>query len=453
MAKNFSIAMIIRILGAITWFLYSAYLARQLNGAEFGVAMYCFTTITLFGGLGSGGWMQTLLREGARHWKAHDIESFTKLLLQSTFSAIFAAVTIGGALILGKLLKLENAVYETASAPYLVAMGIVMFAISNVLSNSMRAMGSIISALIGQGLLRSLLPLGLSLLLWTWVAKTTDSALIIFLIGLFLIVVYLAVRNYDKLRSQRSSPTSHMISPRSAFEGIRENRNIARKMWFAIAGRLVLENVDIFIIGFMLTPVQLGIYMATHRIAAVAGIIFTAVRIVAAPRISVTSTHDDPTAMRNTAAAANLMYLIGGGGVIVLLAVAGPIMLWGFGSEYMVAYPLLLIRLIGQTSFAATGPVGIFMTMTRLERHRSLIVWGGVVVAGCTTTLGVIYAGAYGAAAGYALGLTISNMISSYVVYRELQIPPAVLDTKAYRKLLSLREKKNWRALLKKKSK
>lgn len=423
MNRQFISAISLQLAAALSWFLYSAFIARILEPSDFGAVIYGFTAILMLGNITASGWSQALLRRGSRFWSADNIASLRFLIRQGLVSWASLSVVIGLALVLGWWLQLPHVIFEELEVIVLLSMGLSAYALLLLAASAMRAMGMLLKSLSFRGVLRSLLPLLVSVSLLFFVTHSLVSVLSIFVISLWCLsciaLIFLP-------RPLKDGAMTVAIAEKE------ENKIVARGLFGANFGRIVMENMDILVIGFVLNPIEIGLYMVAHRISAIISVIYDPARVISSPKISVAYTAPDSAELKKAASQAHSLFLFGGVGMCLGVYLFAMPLIDLFGDSFHEAYPILVLRILAQLSFALSGPTGVFMTMTKFSNERAIVVWSSAIFTGVATGLGGATYGLLGVSLCYAAAVVLTNFASACWVWKLLGIKPAVLDRGAY---------------------
>ena len=167
---------------------------------------------------------------------------------------------------------------------------------------------------------------------------------------------------------------------------------------------VLLGRIGGIIVGLVLGLEAAALYIAAERIAALGQFLTDAVRIAAGPKVAraARQAETEPGALQHAVRHASLLMFLAGSAGALGLAVLGYPLLWLLGPEYIKAYPVVLLLLLGQTSWTVLGPTAMVMNMTGLERSRSVGTVVAAFAAGGVAWIGASIMGISGAALGYA---------------------------------------------------
>jgi len=190
---------------------------------------------------------------------------------------------------------------------------------------------------------------------------------------------------------------------------------------------MLLNSVDVLVLGGLGGASQVGPYYAALRLGGVAAYGLNAVNVILAPMIAERYAASDHAGLARLVHRA--AWLTFGVTFVAALAAAllGRRLLGLFGPGFEAAYVPLLVILAAQCVNAATGPVGYVMTMTRFERQAPLIFGGGALLNVALSFLLVPGLGMLGAAIAAACATACWKITAFFFVRRKLGINPTVL--------------------------
>lgn len=203
---------------------------------------------------------------------------------------------------------------------------------------------------------------------------------------------------------------------------------LGRQLFLLATIGIVLNRVDVLILGGLAGAQEVGPYYAAVRLAAVAVYGYSAVNTILAPMIAESyAANDHATLARLVRHAAKLIFVVTAATTLAT-AVVGHWVLGLFGKGFAeAAYIPLLIILGGQCLSAVAGPVGFLLTMTRYERQAS---WFLGLAAALNVLLSIALIpvfGLIGAAIASALGNIAWNLSGLLFVRTQLDVNPTVL--------------------------
>ncbi len=201
---------------------------------------------------------------------------------------------------------------------------------------------------------------------------------------------------------------------------------LGRQMFFLSVIGIVLNRVDVLVLGGLAGAEEVGPYYAAVQLAAMVLYGLNAVNTILAPMIAECYAAGDHATLGKLVHRAAWVIFIVTVVIALALAIAGRWVLELFGNGFSVAYLPLLIILGGQCVNAATGPVGFLMTMTRFESQAPLIFGGGAVLNVLLSILLIPVLGIIGAAIATAVAMVAWNLCAFVFVRRRLGVNPTI---------------------------
>lgn len=207
------------------------------------------------------------------------------------------------------------------------------------------------------------------------------------------------------------------------------------RAWFRLGGHLfflaaigiVLNRVDVLVLGGLAGAKEVGPYYAAVQLAAIALYGLNSVNTILAPLIAERYAANDHAALKKLVHRAAWLTFAVTAAVSVATAIAGPWILDLFGPGFRGAYVPLLIVLGAQCVNAAAGPVGFLMTMTRFERP-ALWIFGSGAALNISLSVAIIpFLGIIGAAVATATATITWNVVAFLFVRKRLGVNPTIL--------------------------
>lgn len=374
--------------GAVMWLLYCWVLTRILDAGALGEVLYVLIFSSFIAALISAGWGQIVLRDGARFMQSGQTGQMVALVgdaVRGGGGRIVIMVVGLGVVYLGGILP---AAVSTGWMVAITCATAAILALILIYSAAHRACGHMVKALSGQGVMRAVLPLFLSLILSLIQPVSTVSALLIHLISLCFILVWLL----------RGLPRDHATGNHAT-----PDRQSLHDLSLGQAGFTLLMHMDVLVLGWAVGPAEAGIYLIVRRISGLLGLVFDALRNAVGPSLSVA--FHQQNALQTAAQVNRLFLLVGGTAAVALVVSANYVLpLFGAGQATVVFYWLLL----GGITPALFGAAGLLMSMGGLERLRlwhiaSLLPVSAIVLI-WASTFGIVYLAMASAMLQWALG-------------------------------------------------
>lgn len=197
-------------------------------------------------------------------------------------------------------------------------------------------------------------------------------------------------------------------------------------MLFIRGASVLMDRIDILMVGFLLGAVPTGIYAVASRTANLTSFALSAVNAVTAPRISPLYNQDKMDELERIAKRATIISMSVSLVFFIGLVLAADLLLSFFGPEFLVGKQILIILGVAQLINASVGPVGFLMHLTN-HQNISGRIYGISVVLNCVLNLLFIQGlnmGIEGAAWGTAITIVFQNLWMLWAVRQNLNINP-----------------------------
>ena len=414
------VAFAIRIASAGILFFSQVLLARWLGTFEFGVYTYVWVWVTVTGTMCCLGFATTVVRfipEYTEHGALDDVRGF----LRAGRGVSFITATVAAALGLLYLQLFEGHTDSTYHVPLTLALlCLPAFAVTDFQDGVGRSKSWIGLALVPPYILRPALLLGfvaIAVAIGHPRNAATAAAALLFATWITAIVQYV-------LQKRRMAP----VLPSG-------NRNYRLKFWFFIslpvllldAFTLMLMNMDILLLELYVEPDQIGIYFAAARCIMLISFVHFAVAAAVMPRFSGYFAKGDNAGIRQLLTQSRLWTVVPSlAGAVVLLAIGKPL-LWLFGPDFTVGYPVMLVLVVGILARAAAGPTEGVLVVTGYQNLAAGILSASVVINVVLNLVLIPRYGLVGAAWAtsitYVVGAVVQFMISRRVYAEDREGP------------------------------
>ncbi len=196
-------------------------------------------------------------------------------------------------------------------------------------------------------------------------------------------------------------------------------------MFISFVG-VLMNRIDIIMIGQFLGNIDVGIYQVSAQIATSISIFIGIFNIAFAPKIAqlYKSKKIDELSLlyiKSTRILAAIGILL----LIIIILFSNNILSY-FGSEYLTGNNVLIYRSIGQFFVVAVGSVGFMLSMIGKVKHQMYRILFASVINIILNYLLIPFYGIEGAAIASLIALLFSSMIGYYLVYKTFK-------TKVYR--------------------
>lgn len=409
------IAFMIRIVSAAIAFLSQIVQARLMGDFEYGIFVFVWVLVVLFGNLSCLGFHSTIIRFLPQYLARNEIASIRGLTLTARLFAMGLAslLTVSGLLFLQVAGGTVAAYYVTPL--FLGLFALPLIALGDVLDGTARANSWPVVALSPTYIIRPVLILALMLAAVNFGAPHSATTAM----QAALAATY--VTTLGQLLTVRRRLTTTFS---------RGARKIEFMTWFRVAVPIffiegflfLLTNSDVVVVGLYLPPDQVGIYFAAAKTMALVQFVYFAVKAAAGPHFSALMNADD---LRPLAGFAGKMarwcfWPSLAMGLVVLAA--GELLLGLFGPNFKAGYPLMAILFAGMLTKALVGPGEVLLTMAGRQKLCVLLYVVALVAnIGLNVSLIPLF-GLSGAAMATALATLIEALLLHIAVRQALGI-------------------------------
>ena len=409
------IAFVIRVVSAGIAFLSQIIQARLMGEFEYGIFVFVWVLVVLFGNLSCLGFHSTVIRflPQYRALAAHDEIrglTFTARLFAMLSASMLALIGFGALRIFGDSIESYYLI-----PVFLGLFALPMIALGDVLDGTARANSWPVVALSPTYIVRPLLILAFMLAaVGLGAPKTATTAMQAALVATYATTLgqFLAVT--WRLRK-------HVVPG---------PRKIDFRAWMAVAFPIfliegfsfLLTNSDVVVVGLFLEPQDVAVYFAAAKTITLVQFVFFSVKAAAAPRFSaIMAEGDRPALARFAGETARWSFwpslLVG----LTVLA-AGEFLLSLFGPAFGAGYVLMAILFAGILGKALVGPGEVLLTMAGRQKLCVLLYVGALGTnIGLNVTL-IPHFGLAGAAIATAAAMLVEALLLHVAVRRTLGI-------------------------------
>lgn len=192
---------------------------------------------------------------------------------------------------------------------------------------------------------------------------------------------------------------------------VRDILSISFPMLMTATMTFVIGQTGVILLGMFRSEAEVGYYAIAVRLATLTSFVLNAVNSMAGPKFSElfhSKKMDDLFYVAKKSA--KLIFWITTPILLGFVILGKPALHIAFGREFVVAYPALVLLVIGQFVHSISGATGLFMNMTGNQNVFRNIVFAAVVANICANLLLIPPYGIYGAATAGMVSLVIWNI-------------------------------------------
>lgn len=405
----------IRIAGAALAFVSQIALARMMGQFEYGIFVFVWVLMILFGNLACLGFPTAIIRFLPQYDASGDHDAIRGL---NRTARLFVLAVAGGLALVGMaaLHVFGGRIESYYVMPiFLGLIAVPMIALGDVLDGTARAKHWPVMALSPTFLIRpTLILLFMLCAILAGAAHSAVTAMAAALAASFVTVLcqYLAV----DLRLRRHYPGGP--------------KTVAFNTWFAVAFPVflaegvgyLLTNSDVVVVGIVLDPNEVAIYFAAAKIMALVHFVHFAVKAAIGPRFAAILAEGDRSKLAAFATEATRWTFFPALGLGVAMLAAGQFLLSLFGAAFTEGQVVMAILLAGVLAKALVGPAEVLLMMAD-RQMLCVYLYAVALIANIGLNLLLIpQFGIEGAAIAAASALAIEALLLHMAVRRALGI-------------------------------
>lgn len=411
--KGSIVAFIIKCIGACLSFLYNLFLARTFGAEDTGIYFIALNVITVGTVLGQMGMENALLRFVAASSSVNNWASVKGAYKKGIIIAMISSALITLFLLLSAS-WIANVIFskpDLATPLRWMTISIVPIVLTVLHAEVLRGLKRIRDSIFLQGIFIPLLSiLGLYFIgnaysingaIWVYCTSFGFAALIGYILW------------------QRATPQLKKV--KADFDTRKLFSSSMPLLWVAVL-YMVIGSSSTFILGIWGSKADVGSFGMALRTASLINFILIAVNTISAPKFAELYEINDMKSLNATARNSTKLMTIISAPILLFFIFFSHWIMKLFGSDFSEGSILLIILSIGQFINVATGSVGYLLIMTGHEHlYRKNVAVTAVLSIGLNIILIPIW-GALGAAIATAICISITNLISVYLVYSKLNI-------------------------------
>jgi len=419
-AQGASTAFASRVVGAGLGLVVQLLLARWAGPSVYGTYSYAVAWVaTLATGVGLG-LPQAALRfiptyEVSREWAL--LRGLYRRGQQVTLLGSLSISLLGSAVL---LLSADPLSEGTARAVLIGLWALPLAALVEFHTQSCRAVDRLVGAYIAP-LLRSALMIVGIVTLSIGLDQSLNGSLAVALFGASLLpIVWVQRRSFRRYVSRRDG------SETAARFDTRRWLSVAAPLLLVAGFSILLQRLDLLLVGWMLDMKAAGLYQAAISVAAPASFVLGAVNAVAAPRFARLHSEDDLPSFRAFVRQIAHWLFWPTIALSALLGVGASFFLGLFGEAFREAQGPLLLLVLSHIGNASFGSVAYLLNMTGHHADTARVYGLSIGVNIGLTILGIHLFGLLGAAAATALSTFVWNAWLHRIVQRRLGLSSSI---------------------------
>ena len=409
------IAFVIRIVSAALAFISQIVLARMMGKFEYGIFVFVWVLMILFGNLACLGFPTAIIRFLPQYSAAGDHKAIRGLVSTSRRFAVALAsgVTLLGLVALHFFGDMIQSYYLTPIFLGLFAMPLI--ALGDVHDGTARA---------NHWLVMALSP--------TFIVRPT-------LILLFMVAAIAAGAPHDAVTAMAAALAATFVTAAGQYAAVamRLHRHYASggktvefNAWLAVAFPVflvegvgyLLTNSDVVVVGIFLDPGEVAVYFAAAKTMALVHFVYFAVKAAIGPRFASIMAEGDRKKLSAFAVEATRWTFFPALAIGLTVLAAGQFLLSLFGAAFTEGHVIIAILLAGVLSKALVGPAEVLLMMAG-RQMLCVYLYAVALVANIALNVALIPRfGIEGAAIAAASAMLIEAILLHVAVRRALGI-------------------------------
>lgn len=409
------ITFVIRIASAAIAFVSQIIMARMMGEFEYGIFVFVWVLVVIFGNLSCLGFHSTVVRFLPEYSARNALDEIRGLTATARIFAMLSATLLAVSGLLCLWLFESNIEDYYVVPVYLGIFCLPMIALGDVLDGTARAHSWAVVAMSPTYIVRPLL-------------------ILLFLVG----AVMLGAPHTAQTAMGAALAATYLTSVVQFFNVSRRLRHTYRRglhriefgTWirmalpiFLIEGfGFLLTNSDVMVVGFVLDPESVAIYFAAAKTMALVHFVLFSVKAAAAPRFSALYGQGDRANLAKFAGETVRWSFWPSLAVGICVLLMGDFLLSLFGPAFTAGYSVMAILLLGILAKAAVGPGEMLLTMAG-QQKLCMVLYAAALIANIGLNVALIPAfGISGAAIATAGAMAIEALLLFAAVRRTLDI-------------------------------
>lgn len=179
------------------------------------------------------------------------------------------------------------------------------------------------------------------------------------------------------------------------------------KMWLSALLDTTGQYLEVILVALVLGPSAAASFFIATRISNLFALVSSSISGYATSRITPLYFSGSKDALQETLRSLAILCAVLVGSGLVLVIVAGKLLLWIFGAQFVAIYPVLVILVIGASLGALAGPAAQVLLLTGHEGAYPRIVSAAIAFRfSLIAILGVMF-GLYGVAVAWSIGTAL----------------------------------------------
>jgi O-antigen/teichoic acid export membrane protein len=414
-------AFLVRVISAAVAFISQVLLARWMGAAEFGIYVYVWTWVLVIGGIADIGLAQAAQRFVPEYRDTGLMGLLRGYIGRSRRIAFFNGTLLcvfGVAVVTLAEPWLSNG---TAVPLLLAALCLPTMALTNVQDGIARSWNWTQLALVPPYIVRPVLMLVLMVAFHLGGLPSTATTAMIAAV----VATWLTALAQLLLLERRLKDT---VEPGPSEHRARGWLATSAPIMMVEACLLLLTYVDVLVLKHFAGATDVAMYYAATKTLALVAFVAFAVAAASAHRFAALHVAGDSAALQlYVTRATRWTFWPSLLASAVILALGKPF-LWLFGPDFLVAYPVMFVAVLGLLARASVGPVDRLLTMLGEQRACAAVYFGAFLVNLVLAILLVPRFGMMGAAMSTATALVLESLALAFIARSRLGLKVGIWD-------------------------
>ncbi|MFB2837330.1 flippase [Floridanema evergladense] len=420
LAKETTIALIIKIIGLSLTYLLQIFLAKWMGRTEYGIyefVMSCSLLLAIPAGLGLP---HTVLRLIPEYRVKQDWQRLHGVMRGSWLVTVLASLGLV-AIAITSIIIINHFHHFIYATPLLFGMGLVLLqALQSLQEETARAMEDIPLAFVPSQIIFPILVLGSGFLLLQRHEDLTSLPMIEIATFMFLIIVGFQLGLLWQKSKQEFVPDKPIYD-------YREWLGIALVLLIQQASSGILSQTDTVMIGSLIGPESAGIYNAAVKTSLWTSFVLQIVNMVAAPMFTTLYTQGDIAGLQKVVSRVTIWIFYPTIAIALCLITFTQPILSLFGSGFIAADWSLKVLVLGQLVNALCGSVGYLMIMTGHQNQSFRVIFCSALLNVVLNAILIPILGIVGAAIATSFTMIVWNVWLSILVVKYIGVRPSIL--------------------------
>ena len=361
MFKDTVIALGIRISGIALWMVFTILLARFTDELLFSNFMLLVVFSQFAAVICAFGSNMFVLKYAPKLWAQSNLRKLNVIYQNSVITVFLGGCLLYTLLLFSKKIHLDWYFNSSLLIITLTTMICTLTSLMVINLDFLRSIDAIYRAQVGFSIIRSGTCLLTFILFWTFLDLNIELLMSVLLLALAVAVIYETRCINQKIELKISGGNTFLSQIGSSIKFMQSEISF-----------IVLNRVTPLILGILLDPITLAIFLASDRVASLMQILIDGVHAAEASKISLRA-HEGGKALSSAVARASfLMVFMGIFGCGILIVFGTNILRW-YGETYIDGYSFIVFFALNQLVWVVLGPTPMIANFVGLATFRGNI--------------------------------------------------------------------------------